>query len=137
MTQAAIIRCEKNEHRCPLTSCLDCLLEGKEGFAGYSECKPVGIFTCRCPGDNVGALAKILKAKGADVIHVCSCTFSKKTAKGWIAAEGGLCDHLDAIMARIHKETGLPVVKGTAHLPKDYSLETWDDTVGKSAAAVD
>jgi predicted metal-binding protein len=122
MTRAAIIRCEKNEHRCPLTSCLDCLLECKEGFALYGDCKPVGIFTCRCPGDNVANMAKILKAKGADVIHLCTCAFAKKTDQGWIAKNGGFCDHLDEIIARVHEESGLPVVKGTAHLPKDYSL---------------
>jgi len=132
MTKAAIIRCEKNELKCPLTSCLNCLINCKEGFAKYSDCEPVGMVTCRCPGDNVSDLAKILKAKGADVIHFCTCVFSKKTDQGWIASDGGFCDHIDAIITRIHKETGLPIVKGTAHLPKDYSLEVWDAAVGKS-----
>lgn len=123
MTHAAIIRCEKNEQRCPLTSCLNCLLESKQGFALHSHCTPAGIFTCHCPGDNIVDLAKILKAKGADVIHFCTCSFSKKTDQGWIAAQGGFCDHLDEMIDRVHQETGLPVVKGTAHLPKDYSLK--------------
>jgi predicted metal-binding protein len=129
MTQVAIIRCEKNEKKCPLTSCLNCLLESKEGFAMHCDCMPAGIFTCRCPGDNVVDFAKIFKAKGADVIHFCTCAFSKRTDRGWIAAEGGFCDHLDEMILRIHDETGLPVVKGTAHLPKDYSLEVWEGAV--------
>jgi len=123
MTKAAIIRCEKNENKCPLTNCFKCLLEKKEGFARYGECIPVGVFTCRCPGDNTPALARILKLKGADVIHFCTCAFSKKTDKGWDSYNGGFCESLDAIIERVHMETGLPCVKGTAHLPKGYTPE--------------
>lgn len=130
MTRAGIIRCEKNEHRCPLTSCLNCLLDCKEGFAGYRECRPAGIFTCRCPGDDVGSLAKILKAKGADVIHICTCTFARKSDRGWTSVEGGFCDRLEAIVERIGRETGLPVVKGTAHLPKDGIPDGLSGSVG-------
>ena len=53
MVKAAIIRCEKNMDKCPLTNCLKCLTEKKEGFAQYDDCVPAGVFTCRCPGDNV------------------------------------------------------------------------------------
>lgn len=123
MTKVAIIRCEKNEDKCPLTNCFKCLLETKEGFAGYGECMPAGVFTCRCPGDNASTLAKILKSKGADVIHFCTCTFAKKTDNGWDAYNGGFCESLDAIIARVNEESGLPCVKGTAHLPKGYTLE--------------
>jgi predicted metal-binding protein len=123
MTKAAIIRCEKNEEKCPLTNCLKCLLETKEGFERYSECMPAGVFTCRCPGDNASNLAKILKSKGAEVIHFCTCTFANKTDIGWDSSNGGFCENLDEIIGRVNKESGLPCVKGTAHLPKDYTLE--------------
>ena len=123
MTKVAIIRCEKNEERCPLTSCFKCLAEKEEGFAGYGECMPVGVFTCRCPGDNAADLAKILKSKGAEVIHFCTCAFARKTDKGWSVADGGFCENLDKIIERANKETGLPCVKGTAHLPKGYTPE--------------
>lgn len=135
MTKAAIIRCEKNEQRCPLTGCFNSLLDTKEGFAGYEACTPAGVFTCRCPGDNVADLAKILKAKGAEAIHFCTCAFAKKGEEGWVAADGGFCDHPDEIIQRIHAATGLPVVKGTAHLPGDYSLQVWGDAGGESAEA--
>ncbi len=125
MTKIAIIRCEKNENRCPLTNCFKCMIEKKEGFAKYSECIPAGVFTCRCTGENSLELAKILKAKGADVIHFCTCAFSKKTKNGWEIEDGGFCDKLDKLIDNIHKETGLPCVKGTAHLPKNYELKTW------------
>ena len=69
MTKVAIIRCEKNETRCPLTNCFKSMMEKREAFANYDECMPAGIFTCRCPGDNALDLAKILKAKGAEAIH--------------------------------------------------------------------
>lgn len=123
MTKTAIIRCEKNAERCPLTNCFKTMIETKEGFARYDECMPSGVFTCQCPGDNAVGLAKILKAKGAEAIHFCTCAFAKKTDKGWSLEEGGFCDNLDEIMKRIHEETGLTCVKGTAHLPKDYHPE--------------
>lgn len=123
MTKVAIIRCEKNENRCPLTNCFKCLSESKEGFAGYSSSIPVGVFTCRCPGDNIADLAKILKSKGAEAIHFCTCMFANKTDKGWVSSDGGFCDHLDKMIEQVHEVTGLPCVKGTAHLPKDYKLE--------------
>ncbi len=126
MTKIAIIRCEKNENRCPLTSCFKCVVEKNEGFAGYEECVTTGVFTCRCPGDNALDSAKILKAKGVEAIHFCTCAFAQKTESGWMMTEkGGFCDHLDEIIERIHKETGLPCIKGTAHLPKGYEPEVW------------
>lgn len=124
MTNVAIIRCEKNEDRCPLTSCFKCLAEKKEGFAIYDDCVLSGVFNCRCPGDVTINLSKILKAKGAEAIHFCTCTFAKKTDAGWIADDGGFCKDIDKIIDNIQKETGLPCVKGTAHLPKNYTMET-------------
>jgi len=92
MTNVAIIRCENNMDRCPLTNCFRCLMEKKEGFAIYEDCIPAGVFTCRCPGDVTVNLSKILKAKGAEVIHFCTCTFAKKTTDGWVAKDGGFCE---------------------------------------------
>ena len=120
MTKIGIIRCEKNEHRCPLTGCFNCLTETKEGFASYDECRISGIFTCRCPGDNVSRQAAILKAKGVEAIHFCTCTFAAKGENGWEMENGGFCDRIDGLIEKAHQETGLPCVKGTAHLPKDY-----------------
>lgn len=124
MKKVAIIRCEKNETRCPLTNCLKSLMENKEAFAGYDKAVPVGIFTCRCPGDNIAALAGILKSKGTEVIHFCTCMFASKTKEGWKMDKGGFCSHLDLLMEKAHQATGLPCVKGSAHLPEDYVLET-------------
>lgn len=122
MTRVALIRCEKNEERCPLTNCFKCMMENKEGFSGYNDCYPAGVFTCRCPGDNIAAQAKILKSKGAEVIHFCTCSFAQKTDEGWVYGNG-FCDHLDDIMKTAHQASGLPCVKGTAHLPKGYAPE--------------
>ena len=122
MTKIALIRCEKNEERCPLTNCFKCMMEQKEGFAGYDDCYPAGVFTCRCPGDKTEDLAKILKSKGAEAIHFCTCMFAKKTEDGWVYGNG-FCDHLDDIMKKVHEATGLPCVKGAAHLPKGYVPE--------------
>ena len=126
MIKTAIIRCEKNMDRCPLTNCLKCMTQKKEGFAHYDDCIPAGIFTCRCPGDNAVDLAKILKSKGAEVIHFCTCSFAGKSDDGWVTTDGGFCDHIDEIIEVVFQETKIPCVKGTAHLPKGYTLQTWD-----------
>ncbi len=120
MTKVAMIRCEKNENRCPLTGCFKTMMETSQGFAGYEECTPAGVFTCRCPGDNAVEFGKILKSKGAEVIHFCTCSFAKKTEAGWDNANGGFCEDMEAIARKISRETGLPCVLGTAHLPKGY-----------------
>ncbi len=125
MTQLAIIRCEKNQDKCPMTNCFRCLRGKKEGFAGYDDCMLIGVFTCRCPGDVAINLSKILKAKEAEAIHFCTCTFAQKTDKGWFVEDGGFCEDIDDIIGKVHKETGLPCVKGTAHLPKNYTPKTW------------
>ncbi len=125
MTKVGIIRCEKNEQRCPLTSGFRCMMETREAFQIYESVMPIGVFTCRCPGDSVVELAKILKAKGAEVIHFTTCTFAKKEDKGWSMERGGFCDHIDELIEKVHRETGIPCVKGTAHLPKDYVPRQW------------
>ncbi|MFO8048949.1 MAG: CGGC domain-containing protein [Desulfosudaceae bacterium] len=121
MSKVAIIRCEKNETRCPLTSCFNCLIDRTEGFEGYQSTRPAGVFTCRCPGDNAVDLAKILKSKGAEAIHFCTCTFASKDGSSWDMSKGGFCDHIDELMEKVHQATGLPCVKGSAHLPPEYT----------------
>ena len=126
MAKVAIIRCEKNEMKCPLTNCFKCLADGKEGFAGYDDITLSGVFTCRCPGDNALNLAKILKSKGAEVIHFCTCTFAAKTENGWEMNNNRFCKNIDDLIGRVHEATGLLCVKGTAHLPRGYKPEVWD-----------
>jgi len=125
VVKVAIIRCEKNQDLCPLTNCFKCLFEKREGFAQYEETQLLGLFTCRCPGDSVTDLADILKKRGADAIHFCTCTFAKKSSNGWDMSDGGFCKDIDKIIERIHNETGVRCVKGTAHLPKGYNPEVW------------
>ena len=122
MTKVAIIRCEKNETKCPLTNCFKCMKETKEGFGQYDECELSGVFTCHCPGENISDLAKILKAKGAEAIHFCTCTFARKSDSGWDASNGGFCKDIDALVKQVSEASGLPCIKGTAHLPKGYVI---------------
>lgn len=124
MTKVAIIRCADNEDRCPLTSCLNCLRETKEGFSIYSQAQPAGVFTYRGPDQDVAGLAKILQAKGAQAIHLCTCAFAHKTKAGWTMGQG-FCDRADELLQAMHEATGLPCVKGTAHLPAGYDLQQW------------
>ena len=120
MTKIAIIRCEKNEEKCPLTNCFKTMMGKVQGFSAYDECVPAGVFTCRCPGDNAGDLGRILKSKGAEAIHLCTCSFARKTEQGWDDRAGGFCDHIEKIAGEIASAAGLPCVLGTAHLPKGY-----------------
>ena len=127
MINTAIIRCEKNMDKCPLTSCFAALSSRKGAFQIHHEdCAVTGIFTCHCPGDNVVEMANILKNKGAEVIHFCTCAFATKGNGGWSMENGGFCKGIDEIIERVHNETGIPCVKGTAHLPKDYTIQKWD-----------
>lgn len=121
MTKIGIIRCEKNESKCPLTGCITCLSQGKQAFSAYDATELTGVFTCQCPGDSVENMAKILKAKGAEAIHVPTCLFASKTEGKWVMEQGGFCPDIDQLVARIHKATGLPCIKGTAHLPEGYT----------------
>ncbi len=119
MNKIGLIRCEKNETRCPLTGCLTSQKNGDQGFSEHDQTELVGLFTCRCPGDDIVNKAKILKSKGANTIHFCTCTFAHKEGGRWVLGDG-FCDHLDTLMDRISKETQISCIKGTAHLPDGY-----------------
>lgn len=121
MTKIGLIRCEKNEKKCPLTGCITCLSERKQGFRDYEESRLAGVFTCRGDLDDVEDMAKILKAKGAEVIHVPTCLFANKTEGKWVLAGGGLCDRLPDLADRVRDASGLPCLCGTAHLPEGYA----------------
>lgn len=125
MTKIGMVRCEKNQERCPLTGCITSLEKGQQGFAGIDGPQLVGIFTCRCPGDGVEEKVKILKAKGADEVHFCTCTFSHKEDGGWVMGKG-FCDRIDELCRRASAGAGIPCVKGTAHLPEGYLPERFE-----------
>ncbi|GLI35244.1 CGGC domain-containing protein [Desulforhabdus amnigena] len=125
MAKIGLMRCEKNEVRCPLTGCLNSLKNVEQGFDRYEDAELVGVFTCRCPGEDAVDLAKILKSKGAEVIHWCTCAFARREDGKWVLG-GGFCDHLDAILERVSREVQIPCVKGTAHLPQGYRPEVFE-----------
>ena len=126
MPKIGIIRCEKNADKCPLTACFAAMAGRKAAFEIYEEhCVPAGVFTCRCPGDGVVEMANILKKKGTEVIHFCTCTFATRTGEGWSMENGGFCEDINKSIARVHEDTGIPCVKGTAHLPRGYEIQKW------------
>ena len=67
----------------------------------------------------------LFNKQGVEAIHFCTRTFAKKTDEGWGMKDGGFCEGIDEIIERVNKETDIPCVKGSAHLPKEYSLKTW------------
>jgi predicted metal-binding protein len=125
MENIGIIRCEKNADRCPLTNCLKSLKGGQQGFSGYDKAELIGVFTCKCPGDNVINLVKILKKKGAEAIHFCTCTFAHKKEGEWTMGSG-FCDHIDNILKGLSNEVKISCIKGTAHLPDGYVPEVFN-----------
>ena len=120
MTGIAILRSEGNAKTCPLTSCFKCLAECQEGYAEYSQARLVGVFSLQSDPEEMVRLAKILKAKGAEAIHVVTCAFAHKSEGNWVLGNG-LEGDLEALMKRVVAETGLPCIMGTAHLPKGYA----------------
>jgi len=101
-------------------------LKGTEqAFSFYESAELIGVFTCRCPGDKVVAMAKILKSKGAEAIHFCTCAFAHREDGKWVMG-GGFCDHLDMLLRGISEEVGIPCLKGTAHLPEGYVVEVFE-----------
>ena len=122
MSKIGIIRCEKNETKCPLTSCFKALLSASEGFAGCAVPEIAGVFTCRCPGENVADMARILKSKGAERVHFCTCLFSRKEKDGWALGDG-FCEDVDRLVRQAADAAGIPCDKGTAHLPHGYVPE--------------
>ncbi|MGD9210397.1 MAG: CGGC domain-containing protein [Desulfobacteraceae bacterium] len=119
MAKIGLIRCEKNENRCPLTGCLHCLENRTQGFATHETTQLVGLFTCHCPGNEIVNMAKVLKSKGADAIHFCTCIFSGKENGKWVIGQG-FCDNIDNLIQRVVSETGITCIKGSAHLPEGY-----------------
>ena len=124
MTKIGIIRCEKNADRCPLTSCFKNSRNTEEGFSGYENTELIGVFSCRCPGDHIGSLAKILKSKGAQAVHFCTCTFAHKEEGKWVMDDGS-CPNIDSFLQEMSKEAGIPCIKGTAHLPDGFTPEVF------------
>ncbi len=127
MPKVAIIRCEKNQDECPLTAGFAALKSRTAAFKGYDEdCDLVGVFTCHCPGDSAIDLASILKNKGVEVLHFSTCLLLHLLLPTCqLHKRGGFCESIDGIIERVHSETGLACVKGTAHLPKEYALQKW------------
>lgn len=125
MTKIGLFRCPQNEEKCPLTNCFLSLQEQKQGFSRYEYPRLAGVFTLRESIEDNLALAKILKSKGVDVIHFVTCSFSHKDeGKNWYLGNG-FFDNVDHIAQKIAEEIGIPCIKGTAHLPENYSVEVF------------
>jgi predicted metal-binding protein len=126
MTKIGLFRCPHNEGKCPLTSCFLSLQEQAQGFSRYDNPQLVGVFTLKDSIDENLALAKILKAKGVEVIHFVTCAFSHKDeGKTWYLGNG-FYEDVDSVARKIVQETGIPCIKGTAHLPENYSVEIFE-----------
>jgi hypothetical protein len=76
MTKVAIIRCEKNENRCPLTNCF--VMEKREPMMSVSR----RVFL-RAVVRVIMPWSWLKYAKGAEAIHFCTCAFAKQSDQGW------------------------------------------------------
>ncbi len=125
MSKIGLFRCADNELKCPLTSCLKSLQDREQGFAGYWETELVGVFTLQKDLEENLKLAKIMAGKGAEAIHLVTCAFAHRgEGKTWHLGQGFVPD-TDNLAREIAKASGLPCVKGSAHLPADYEIETY------------
>jgi predicted metal-binding protein len=125
MTAIGLFRCQENETKCPLTNCFRSLLSREQAFSGYERTELAGVFTLQ---DDLAAtldLAKILKSKGAEAIHIPTCAFAHKgEGKTWHLGHG-FVPNVDDLCTAIAKESGLPCVKGSAHLPEGYTPQVF------------
>lgn len=119
-----LIRCEKNERKCPLTGCIKSHDRAMQGFAEYEECTLSGVMTCRCPGDDFTDLVSILKAKGAETIHVVTCMFARREGSAWELGNG-FCTRIEELSSNAAEFCSIPVVMGTAHLPEGYKVKSF------------
>lgn len=125
MSKIGLFRCADNELKCPLTSCLKSLKSREQGFAGYLETELVGVFTLQNDLEDNLKLAKIMAAKGAEAIHLVTCSFAHRgEGKTWHLGQGFIRD-ADNLAREMAKAGGLPCIKGSAHLPADYEIETY------------
>ena len=126
MKNIGLFRCQDNEHKCPLTSCIRSIEGCRQGFASYEQARLVGVFALQADLENNLALADILKQKGADTIHFVTCAFCHKDeSKTWHLGNG-FFEGLDDLAKTMTDQTGLPCVKGSAHLPSDYQVEQFN-----------
>ena len=132
VAKIGIIRCGRNVDRCPMTGCLTCMQETRQGFQGYDRADLIGIFTCECPGDRLADYARILENKGADAIHLTTCAFAHKEEGKWVQGSG-LCALPDTIMERLAATVSIPCIKGSAHLPDGYRPEVFTPLLQKPA----
>ena len=125
MTAIGLLRCPENEFKCPLTNCFRSLLSRQQAFAGYEHTDLAGVFTMHRNRDTTLDLARILQSKGAEVIHVVTCAFAHKDqGKTWHLGNG-FVSNVDDLCAAISTASGLPCIKGSAHLPRNYSPEVF------------
>ena len=125
MTRIGLLRCRDNELTCPLTNCFRSMREKIQGFQDYQETSLIGVFTIPDDMDQAVDLAKILKSKGAEAIHMATCAFSHKAeGKTWTLGQGFYAQ-ADELARRIASEVGIPCIKGTAHLPDGYQPEVF------------
>lgn len=117
-----LLRCAGNDHSCPLTGCFKCMSTCQQGFAGYDSTELKGVFTVDESADETVKLAKVMKAKGAEVIHISTCAFARKRDGKWLMG-GGFVDDCEGLMQRIALEAEIPCVMGAAHLPEGYELK--------------
>ena len=116
---------EKNAEACPLTNCFKSIIVGDQAFTECAPVELVGVFTLPKERERVFALAKILKAKGAEAIYIVTCAFAHKSKEGWKLGQG-FEEGRDELYAELATGVGLPVIKGSAHLPAGYTPQRFE-----------
>ncbi len=99
-----IIRCDENSERCAGWNCFPAMANKTGEFSGYDTIEIVGFDTCGGCGhgkpDKIIKRAKVLRDKGAEVIHLGNCLASD-------------CPSKDVYIKALRKRMRIPIVEKT------------------------
>lgn len=108
MKKAGIIRCQQTEDMCPGTTDFKTASAGKLAFEAFGPCEIIGFVSCGgCPGKRAVTRAKMLVARGAEVIFLASCIKKGNPI-------GMPCPNYEAMKSAIEKKLEtIPVIDWT------------------------
>lgn len=104
MKKVGIIRCQQTEDICGGATDFKVAYMGIKAFAEFGQCEVIGFVSCGgCPGKKAIARAKMLVAKGADIIAIASCISKGKPA-------GIMCGNAEGLVKALKKSLGKEII---------------------------
>ena len=101
MSKIGIIRCDAHSEKCAGFHCFPAIQNRTGQFKNYDKIEIIGFDSCgscyRGKADKINAIAKRLKEKGAEVVHLGNCIISS-------------CPSKDVFIKGIQDEVGVKLV---------------------------